>query len=195
MEEGAGPGWGRRGSLTHPPCVHSAPSPSLWRPGTGTTTPPRMVSQPLGVPRGLPAGTHVAGLLGRRACGREPPPPCGLCGPLLAWPPGCATALGMCLCCPCSDGGGLRPCLGPAPGPPQLSCDLLLIPRPRAGLLGPSRGSVGWVTAESALWLRGPLSALVKGLVGLPGGSAAGWPALHGVRRACGDGQRFPADR
>ena len=80
-------------------------------------------------------------------------------------------------------------------GRPWHSRDLLLIPRPKAGLLGPGHGSVGWVTAESFLWLCGPLSALVKGSVGLFGGLAAGWPALHRVHRACGGGQRFLADR
>ena len=60
---GSGPRWkrglGRLGWAEEPDPLspsHSAPSPSSWRPGIGTTIPPRMVSQPLRVPGGLPTG-------------------------------------------------------------------------------------------------------------------------------------------
>lgn len=50
--------------LTAPPRVCSVPSPSSWRPGTGTTTPPQMVSEPRSgwavascCLQGLPQGT------------------------------------------------------------------------------------------------------------------------------------------
>lgn len=68
--------------------VCSAPSPSLWRPGTGTTTPPQTVSSPgaggwAAAACGAPQGTgRLTRISQRDACGQIPGPlPAGEKGP------------------------------------------------------------------------------------------------------------------